>query len=458
MRALLGLGLFLTLSTAAEAACDYAVRVEPGMRISAAVDCAEPVEAFTAPAWIAERITVLDEAGRALRHDGQRWPAEGGRHFRYRVDLGAHAAANGRGVQEVGRSMLTTADLWLPRPTVLERELAIRLTGENVATGFAAGPDGATRFSAGTLGRAGYTVFGPVRHRKVAVAGSGGRDTAIDLVLLDGAVDLPVERLERWVAQDAAAVERFYGNYPVERSMVAIVPVAGRAGVLAARTAAGGGITTAVQLGQASDAAALAGDGLLVRAMLLSGMPYLIDDAAWLMQGIATYLEPLVRARAGWIAPEAVWATFTREMARGQDALVRTGMRRAGFGALSWGGALFMLMTDVEMRRETGGARGLEDCLRAIARDGGTRDKRWTTAAFVAACDKAVGLSTMATHVDLYYHHGGPADLDRLWQSLGVVSDGEKTVLRMDTEAAAIRDAILWGRAEGRRPPPIPRD
>lgn len=456
MRALIVLGLLLLAAAPAGAACDYAVTVEPGMRLSAEVTCAEPVEAFTAPAWIIDRIAFQDASGRPLQRDGQRWIGGDGTHFRYQVDLGAHAAAGGRGVQTAGRTLLTTADLWLPRPTVLERELRVSLSGESLATGLSPGPDGSARFTAGTLARAGYTVFGPLRPRPVTVLGHEGRPAAIDLLLLDAPLDrLPADRLDRWIGVSAEAVGRFYGGYPVRSSMIAVVPVAGRAGVLSARTAAGGGVTTAVQLGAATDEAALAEDGLLIRAMVQAGMPYLIDDAAWLMQGIATYLEPLVRARAGWIAPEAVWGGFAREMTRGQDALVRTGMRRAGFGALSWGGALFMLMTDVEMRRATG--RGLEYCLRAIAADGGTRQQRWTTAAFVAACDRAVGLNAMATHVDLYYHHGGPADLDRLWQSLGVVSDGETTVLRMDAEAAKIRDAILWGSADGPRPPPVSR-
>jgi len=450
MRALLALLFFLSPAAAAASACDYDVTVDPGPLVQTEIACNEPVAAFTAPAWIADRIDFRDGAGQALRHDGTRWATGGGWRFRYSLDLGAHAAAAGRGVQTAGGSLLTTADLWLPRPVALDLPLRLRLAGEPVASAMTVGEDGRIILAAGALTQAGYTVFGPVTRAAAT--------PSIELVVPDRPVEAGLPALERWVAGNAAAVERIYGSDPGAGSMVVVVPVAGRHGVLSARTAAGGGISTAVQLGQTSDRAALAGDGLLIEAMLQGRMPYLIDDAVWLMRGIATYLGPLARARAGWIAPEAVWAGFVREMARGEDALARTGMRRAGFGALGWGGALFMLMTDVQMRRETGGARGLEHCLRAIARDGGTHTQRWTTAAFAAACDKAVGVPTMATHIDLYYHHGGPVDLDRLWGLLGVEAEGEGMRLRTDAEAAAIREAILWGRADGPRPPPIPRD
>jgi hypothetical protein len=145
-------------------------------------------------------------------------------------------------------------------------------------------------------------------------------------------------------------------------------------------------------------------------------------------------------------------------MPRGIEAMTRLGMRRAGFGAIYWGGAMFALITDIEMRKRTDGQRGIEDCLRAVRRDGGTGDKRWTTEEFIAACDRAIGGSVMAQNAQVYYLDGGPVDLDKLWADLGVVQQGERFVLRGNAPLARIRDAIIWGKPDGQRPAPIPFD
>jgi predicted metalloprotease with PDZ domain len=133
-------------------------------------------------------------------------------------------------------------------------------------------------------------------------------------------------------------------------------------------------------------------------------------------------------------------------------------MRRAGVGAIYWGGAMFALLTDIEMRKRSDGARGIEDCLRAVRRDGGTGDKRWTTEEFIAACDRAVGGGVMAQHARIYYVDGGPVDLEKLWTALGVVPQDNRVTLRSDAPLAKIREAIIWGKPGGPRPDAIPFD
>ncbi|HYE00466.1 MAG TPA: hypothetical protein VEH84_13860, partial [Alphaproteobacteria bacterium] len=321
-----------------------------------------------------------------------------------------------------------------------------------------AAAEGVIRVTARQLAEAGYTAFGRFDRRRIAMPGTDGGLAAIDLVQLDGRTALGPERIATWVGRAGEAMARYFGGYPAERSLIVILPRAGRDGVPFGRVIPGGGITMMVQVGERADRDALLNDWVLVHEMVHTAMPFLSDNGSWLMEGLATYVEPIVRARAGWITPEAVWAEFARGMPRGLEAMTRLGMRRAGFGAIYWGGALFALITDMEMRKRSDGQRGLEDCLRAVRRDGGTGDKRWTAAEFVAACDRAVGGTVMADRVQMYYMDGGPVDLDRLWADLGVVRQGDRFTLRGDAPLARIREAIIWGKPGGARPDPIPFD
>ena len=110
---------------------------------------------------------------------------------------------------------------------------------------------------------------------------------------------------------------------------------------------------------------------VLVHEFTHLGSPYIRDTGAWLNEGLATYIEPIVRARAGWRSVASVWQEWLQNMPRGLDAMGKTGLAHAGRGGIYWGGALFMLQADIAIRQASGNRLGLEDCLAAVLRRGG---------------------------------------------------------------------------------------
>ena len=83
-------------------------------------------------------------------------------------------------------------------------------------------------------------------------------------------------------------------------------------------------------------------------------------------EGLATYVEPLGRARTGLIAVEQVWSELLDGLPKGLPGAGDRGLDRTPtWGRTYWGGALFWFLADVEIRRRTSGRRGL-DALRAI--------------------------------------------------------------------------------------------
>lgn len=466
--AIAGVGSMLAAGAARaeETGCDYDVRIldRQGIKVAAEVACVGEVGGFVALPGVAPYVTRFEDAsGRPLARDESSWPLPDSpkrSSVRYEVDLAAYARSGARGVAAAGRSFMPLAQAWLFRPAPVDLPLRVRISNESnqdVATGFASA-EGMIRLTARQLAFAGYTAFGTFDRRRIEMTGIDGGPAVIDLVQLDGHTALGPDRIATWVGRAGEAMKRYFGGYPAERSLMVILPVAGRGGVPFGRVIPGGGVTMMIQVGEHADVAALREDWVLVHEMVHTAMPFLSDNGSWLMEGLATYVEPIIRARAGWIAPEAVWAEFARGMPRGIEAMTRLGMRRAGFGAIYWGGAMFALITDIEMRKRTDGQRGIEDCLRAVRRDGGTGDRRWTTEEFIAACDRAIGGSVMAQNAQVYYLDGGPVDLDKLWADLGVVQQGERFVLRGNAPLARIRDAIIWGKPDGQRPAAIPFD
>jgi len=58
------------------------------------------------------------------------------------------------------------------------------------------------------------------------------------------------------------------------------------------------------------------------------------------------------------------------------------------WGRTYWGGAMFCLLADIETRKQTGNAKGLQDALRAINRAGGTIEADWPLERVIEVGDK----------------------------------------------------------------------
>ncbi len=178
----------------------------------------------------------------------------------------------------------------------------------------------------------------------------------------------------------------------------------------------------------------------LVHELLHVSFPNLPIEQSWLEEGMATYVEPLVRARRGILPAAEVFASFRARMPLGQPAPGDAGLDRTHTWARTyWGGAMFCLLADVTIRERTGNRRSLDDALRAILAAGGNVSKRWDVDEVIAAGDRATGVPVLK---ELYETMGAApveVDLEAVWRRLGVqVKDG-RVVLDDGAELAGVR-------------------
>jgi hypothetical protein len=121
--------------------------------------------------------------------------------------------------------------------------------------------------------------------------------------------------------------------------------------------------------------------------MALSSLP---DNQSGMEEGLATYVEPIARAQAGQLPVRRVWAGTIQGMSQGQPKRGDLGLDQTrSWGRTYWGGAMFCLVADVEIRRKTENRKGLQDALRAIVASGGTIDKEWPLLKVSEIGDKA---------------------------------------------------------------------
>jgi len=285
-------------------------------------------------------------------------------------------------------------------------------------------------------------------HTAAARADAGGAELTVAGATLRVEIDPAAfsgggEPLLAWVRRSAEIVARYYGRFPMRSARVGIVAESGD-GVRGGKTFADPDAFIRVQVGREVSGAQLQSDWVLVHEMTHLALPDTGEEHAWLSEGLATYVEGVARVQAGNRAEADVWAEELRAMPRGLPQSGDRGLDHThSWGRTYWGGAMFCLLADVDIRRRTQLRLGLQDSLRAVLRESGGLSSDWPIERILRTGDAAVGTHTLE---DLYAQmKDAPVtpDLMALWRQLGVVPEGASVRLDDHAPLADVRHAIM---------------
>jgi hypothetical protein len=372
--------------------------------------------------------------------------------LRYRFALAEAAAARGTLVSAARHqgTLLSPPSAWLLHPIDPPEgqpfQLRVHTPPDLVfATGLFRSP-GADPQSYGAdlsdLSRAPYSAFGAQRVLMVDVVGQ-----RIELAFPPGAFALPDEALLAWVERNAQIIADYYGRAPLRRTLILLLPEEGH-GIRFSQVLGNGGASIVVPMGRDTSADELSQSWELLHEMLHTAFPNMPSAQAWLEEGMATYLEPLLRARRGLISPEEAFHRLSRRMEHGLPAPGDRGLDHTRtWGRTYWGGALFCLLADLEIRKRSHGARSLDDGLRAIVEAGGNVADRWPIERVISVADAGTGLTVLA---ELHAQMGSApvmTDLPALWKALGVIPGEEGARFDEGAKLAEIRRAMVAPRA-----------
>jgi hypothetical protein len=291
-----------------------------------------------------------------------------------------------------------------------------------------------------TLDASSFAAFGPF-HEATVSSGTSRVVVAVaphDLALTDAQV-------VAWVQTAVDAIAAYVGrSFPAPRSLV-VVERGARGSPTRGETLGDGGPAVLVRAGDEVTAATTRDDWVMTHELLHVVMPSLGRAHVWLSEGIASYVEPIARVRAGTLAPEKLWGDLVEGMPQGLPEAGDRGLERTHtWGRTYWGGSLYCLMADVKIREATGNARSFDDVIRAVVATGADVEAHWELAHFLDVGDAATG--TRVLH-DLYRELAlapGTVDLAALWRRLGVRVPSKGAHVTFDDAAAlaAVRRGI----------------
>jgi hypothetical protein len=257
-----------------------------------------------------------------------------------------------------------------------------------------------------------------------------------------GAIALPQEKILDWVKISAKAVATYYGRFPVSALKLLIVPVDGPR-VRGGTTWGYRGAAIRVLLGRDSGEVDLRRDWIMVHEMVHTALPDMPERYNWLSEGLAVYIEPIARVQVGDMAAKDVWQAMMHDMPKGLPQAGDQGLDNTDtWGRKYWGGAMFCLLADIEIRKRTSNRFGLQDAMRGVIAAGGNHEVDWPIDRILATADKAVGVDVLTRLHEQMGSKPVAPDLNGLWRDLGLRVQGESLDFDDTAPLAAIRKAI----------------
>ncbi len=283
-----------------------------------------------------------------------------------------------------------------------------------------------------------YSAFGPLTVSSIDVGGGG----TVEIARAPGALLVSDDDVVAWTKDAARAVTTYFGRFPMRSVLLILVP--GRGPWIGdGKTLSGGGGSIFMRVGERASLRAFKDDWVLVHEMTHLAFPSVARQHNWAEEGLATYVEPFARARAGTMTEAEAWAGLIEGLPNGTPRAGDKGLDRTPtWGRTYWGGAMFWFVADVEIRKRTQNRFGLEHALRGILAVGANNAQRWALDDALNLGDAAIGVNVLR---DLHAQMGNdphPIDFEALLQSLGISI--VKGRVRFDDNAplASIRKAI----------------
>ena len=283
-------------------------------------------------------------------------------------------------------------------------------------------------------------------HVDVRVLEENGTTLRIEVVGV--ADDARADMLHHWAAEAARATLTASGRFPLRSARARVSQRAGRGDspVPCGQTSRRGEVSVLLYVREDATHEELRGDWTAVHEFSHLFHPYLGDRGRWLAEGLASYYQNVLRARAGLLDADEAWRRLDGGFARGRRAttgdvsLRELGRSRGATMRIYWAGAAYWLEADLALRRH---GTSLDAVLAAHAHCC-LRGTAWVPPEdFVAALDDAAGLDVLRP---LYARHAAATafpSLDAAYAELGLAKAGTTLRFSRDDGAARLRAAIM---------------
>ena len=292
-------------------------------------------------------------------------------------------------------------------------------------------------------------LWGNLINRHLKVGGSKVRAAIPNTVAQE-----TQEKLINWLGAGLHALLLAYGDLPVPEIQVLLFPVGPNSEAVPwGEVKRGGGDAVHLYVDQTKRLSELNADWVLVHELSHLLHPYLVSGDAWLSEGIASYYQNVLRARADLLGTQDAWrkldAGFQRGLKQFEPSVrllenTRSMMRNRQYMRVYWSGAAIALVADVELRRQSNGGQSLDSLLKQIASCClPTSKRRMRARDLIERLDSFSKTTIFSQLYDRYVMQPRFPELESTYAALGIKRHAAG--LDFAQSGRSLRDAIMRG-------------
>jgi hypothetical protein len=240
-----------------------------------------------------------------------------------------------------------------------------------------------------------FGVFGLFDRQAFSVA-----STSVDIARLGPRP--PDDEVRRWLGRAMQATASVGDRFPRDQVHFVIVPTpTDEKQVAFGMVRRGGGSSVLLLPSPNATVDQLEADWVAIHELSHLWLPALRPKDRWISEGIATYLQEVLRARCGLQSGEHAWTRLQEGFERGRRsgtgrplASESRDMNRTGaYHRVYWAGAAFALETDVRLRENSNGNMTLLHAISDGQRVWGTEARPVEASVLLRALEEASGAS-----------------------------------------------------------------
>jgi len=303
------------------------------------------------------------------------------------------------------------------------------------------------RFEQRPPGWAGSMAIGRFK-KEIILKGS----SQIELAILNAKPPFKAESLMPWIHKNLDALLMTYGEFPVPRLQLVIVPVGkGAEPVPWGEAMHGGGDSVHLYIDQTRPIKEFMDDWVLIHELSHILHPR-FHNATWLGEGMASYYQNVLRARSGLLTRQTAWQKLHEGFQRGIAGTpanktlheVSFSMKKTrAFMRVYWSGAAISLLADIKLRQHSNNRQSLDSAMKTFKNCCLGFNRKWTSHEFMQKMDSLTSTDIFSTLNKQYLHSTEFPDLTEAYNELGLSVKNNKVQLNSHARHAFIRDAIM---------------
>lgn len=277
-------------------------------------------------------------------------------------------------------------------------------------------------------------------------------NTMLRMAVLDSRPRVDLTATRRWMREAALSTLSVHGQFPQPSPQAMVVPVGpSREAVPFARVLRGGGVALQFYIDPYRPFHEFSEDWTATHEFSHLLLPYVNRRDAWLSEGLASYLQNVLRVRDGRITERTAWSKLYAGFQRGIRATRRErspryeSRSRSGWSTMRiyWGGAAIWFLADVELRRRSHGQQNIDTALARIHECCMAPGRIWRARDLMRELDRVTANTVFSELYNQYANSNRFPDIEPTLKAIGVDTRRQRVRLNNSADEVEIRQQIM---------------